>query len=268
MLRPENMTDFKKVIWASIWEKENVCGASVVHFTSTDELEAALACGWKLPAVAVIPIPVACNGDIYKTRQKPAEDRSTRNVVFVGRLAKVKRLDLLLDSFALVRKEVSNAVLKIVGPDQEHLRPLLETQGRALGLSSCVEFLGMKSQSQLHDVFNCADVGVLVSSRENFGMAAAEAMAHGLPVVLTKDIGIGHAAKQAKAAIVVDDKSREIADALILLLSNDSLHKEMGAAAYEFVKRNYDPLLIAKQLLEVYEWIEGRGHKPDCVRLN
>lgn len=265
MLRPENMPSVKKRIWATLWEKKNVSGASVICFTSEDELEAANACRWELPPIALIPNPI----DVHSGADDVRMDAKTgRIVLFVGRLAKVKRIDLLLRAIAVLKGEYPNVLLRLAGPDWEGKRAKYVAMAKELGIYGNVEFMGMQNGDQLRVSYRGADIVTLVSQRENFGMAAAEGMGAGLPAVLTKNVGLASDAQEAGAAIITEDSPESIAGAFYKLLTDNTLRHQMGVNARRLVLDKYSPPTVAKQMIEVYKWCLGQAEKPDCVILD
>lgn len=270
MLRPETIGSVRKRVVAKIWQRANVAGAALIHVTSEDELEAANACGWNLPPMAVIPNPIEAPSDVPHAIYSNASTRSSENlsVLYVGRLSCIKRLDLLLRSFALAHRRYPAANLTLAGPDSEGILAALKRTAEQLGVMGHVQFVGMQTQAQLADLFRRAHVAALVSRRENFGMAAAEAMAHGVPAVLTKHVGIAREAMRAGAALVVEDSPDAIAEGLTTVLGNEELAQAMSERARAFVQREYSPARVAKMMIEVYKWVLGQGPKPDCVRLD
>ena len=264
MLRPEAIQCGRKRIWAALWERKNLTSASAVILSSEDELEAAKACGWDLARVAIIPNPVVMDRWSREAKGGDQSSEATGNtIVFVGRMSKVKRIDLLIRAFPLVKKEVPNAVLKIVGPDWEGIRSKLETLCSVLGVERSVHFLGMKTQGELVEVFQTATVVALVSSRESFGMAAAEAMASGIPVVLTKHVGIAAEAEQAGAAIVVRDTPDDMARGLVTILRRVAVREVMSKAARAFAETNFGAAVVAERSLQLYQSVlNGNARAP------
>jgi len=269
MLCPENMSDWKKRLWCFLWEKRNVAGARAIHFTTLAEQRAAQQCGWHLPPITVIPNPVVTPKQATASYAAPPRATCRKpTIVFVGRLSKVKRLDLLLRSFSLVKRSIPTTLLIIVGPDTENIQRQLESLCENLGISDSVEFVGMKSLHDLSEIFGWSDIVTLVSQRENFGMAVAEGMASGLPAVLTRNVGVADGAEKAGAAIVVDDTPESIATAYIKLLRDHYLRRTMSVNARRFVTSEYAPQKVASQMIGVYKWVLGEGEKPDCVKVN
>jgi glycosyltransferase involved in cell wall biosynthesis len=217
---------WRKYPWEFLWERANIEGAALVHFTARLEEEKARG-HWKLKQTVVVPHIV----DLEDWKALP--DRSVLEsrfpqihgcevVLFVGRINWVKNLDLLLRALAIVRRERPQAMLMCVGPDSDGYQSILEAQARALGIKNHVIFTGMLQGDLLKSVYARADTLALVSQKENFGHAAAEALACGIPVVLSDGVGIGADWPPSEAMIRVQPTPGQIASALIRTLQRST----------------------------------------------
>ncbi len=185
-----------KWLWAAVWERENVESADLIHFTSEAEHAKACALGWRFRRTVVVPNPV----DIDVSTQLPPRSAFERDfpcligkevVLFVGRINWVKNLDQLVTAIARVHQAAKDVVLVCVGPDNEGYRSQLERQAERLGIRESVVFTGFLEGERLRDAYARADTVALVSRKENFGLAAADALAYGVPVVLSDGVDMG-----------------------------------------------------------------------------
>jgi glycosyltransferase involved in cell wall biosynthesis len=110
-------------------------------------------------------------------------------VIFVGRLIQVKGVDVLVNAFAEVKRQLPTAQLLIVGdgPEGDSLRALV----RRLKVEDNVHFLGFRQGSDLVELYVCADVFCLPSRHEPWGVVVNEAAACGLPLVVSDRVGAG-----------------------------------------------------------------------------
>jgi len=149
-----------------------------------------------------------------------------RVVLFLGRLVRKKSPDLLLDAFALWRRETLHAadsVLVLAGPDErDGYLARLKSLAAASGVGDDVLFTGPLYDDAKWAAYRDANVFVLPSQNENFGNSAAEAMACGTPVVVTNQCGIAPIV-EGRAGLVVPHDSSAIAAALEKLLNDDAL---------------------------------------------
>ena len=159
-------------------------------------------------------------------REKWAISPQARIVLFLGRVVPKKSPDLLLDAFALWRRETSHAadsVLVFAGPEEsDAYLARLKSLAAASGIADNVLFTGPLYDDAKWAAYRDADVFVLPSQNENFGNSAAEAMACGTPVILTDQCGIAPIV-DGRTGLVVPHDSRAIATALKLLLDGGSL---------------------------------------------
>lgn len=234
-----------KRIWASLFEKENVQNAKLLQFTTEAEREKATRCGWRLPKSIVVPVSVDISTEQKLPPRETLEERYPalvgRDVVlFVGRINWVKNLDILLEAFDRLLTSGRNAVLLCVGPDSDGHQADLERSAEALGIRDRVIFTGLLQGQELLAAYARANVLALVSKKENFGQAAAEALVAGVPIVLSDGVDMG---KHWKAPPVwrVEAEVASISDGLL--------------AALDFGKRTGLPSAAARAIA-IAEWRE------------
>jgi len=165
-------------------------------------------------------------------KQKPLR------VIAVGRLRHEKGVDLLLEAAAELKKQNSLFEIAIVGDGQE--KEALEKLGDSLNLSNCVTFYGF--QANPFAWLKSADVFVSPSRWETFGIAIAEAMALGLPVVSTRTDGAVAAIGDDGAGLLVDISFKGLAQALERVLTDDSLRRSLGELASERARQFSAPM--------------------------
>ena len=152
-------------------------------------------------------------------------DATTPLLLSVGRVADGKGLDLVVESLA----DIPRAQLAIVGPDDGHgTTERLDAIGRRLGVSDRVHLLGPAAEAMVAAAYADADVFVLASAHENFGMVAAEAAAAGVPVVLTDRCGVAELLRDA--AVVIPYDGAAVSEAVRSLLRDKELSARLAAA--------------------------------------
>jgi len=163
--------------------------------------------------MVVAPNPVTITRDTPDTsrmvKERRKELRTCKNTVLsVGRLAPQKDHACLIDAFSLVAREFSDWRLRIVGEGE--LRPELEKQIRRLELDRQVDLPG--AMSDLSSEYQNAGLFVMPSAYESFGLATAEALLHGIPVVGFADCsGINVLVKNNINGVLVDGSAGRIA---------------------------------------------------------
>lgn len=174
-------------------------------------------------------------------------DAATPLLLSVGRIADGKGLDLVVESLA----DVPKAQLAIVGPDDGHgTTKRLEAIGRRLGVSDRVHLLGPAADAMVAGAYADADVFVLASAHENFGMVAAEAAAAGVPVVLTDRCGVAELLRDA--AVVIPYDGAAVSEAVRSLLRHPELSARLAAAGPRATAALAWPEIVRRQE-EIYQ---------------
>ena len=132
---------------------------------------------WQCRKMIAVPNPVAVVAKVAAVRS--ADDEGEKLLLCVGRLTPQKDHAVLLSAFGLIAAEFPDWRLRIVGEGE--LRPMLQEMIDSLGLGIQVELAG--ATSRIDAEYAAADLFVLPSSYESFGLATAEALLHGLPAV-------------------------------------------------------------------------------------
>jgi glycosyltransferase involved in cell wall biosynthesis len=171
-------------------------------------------------------------------------------VLFVGRLIPRKGLPFLIEAAKHIVKEFKETIFVIVGdgPLKNHLLACLEE----INLSGNFVFLGDVNENVLPALYNCADVFALPSIQEGQGIALLEAQATAKPVVAFDVGGVHEAMVDKETGLLVKPDSRELADAILKLLSSWSLREKMGVMGREFVSNNFSWDICAQRMLQVY----------------
>jgi D-inositol-3-phosphate glycosyltransferase len=190
-----------------------------------------------------------------------------RIVLFVGRIEPLKGIDTLLRAIALIVPDIPRwqedlSVMIIGGApgagdelvNAELAR--LECLRAELGIEDLVTFQGAKDQDGLAYYYSAAEVVVMPSLYESFGMVALEAMACGIPVVASKVGGLAFSVQDGQTGYLVPERDAEALAAKIwLLLSDDARRQRLGRQAAHWARR-YGWAVIADQIMDLYEKIQ------------
>jgi len=151
-------------------------------------------------------------------------------ISFVGKFTSFKGIDILLKAMETVQKRVPDVHLALAGDGE--LREEMEELVRTSDLQN-IHFLGQQEQEQVAQLYNCADISVVPSRIEPFGLVALEAMACGTPVVATDAGGLPDFVNAQVGALVPMENPDALAEAIIAeLRENTKLTKGKVAAAY------------------------------------
>ena len=195
-----------------------------------------------------------------EARQFIGLETSDQIVLFVGRIEPLKGVDTLIEAMACQGgRSLGRVTLVIIGGDpdanpQEMSAEMARLQQLCddLCMDHMVLFLGKRAQDTLPYYYSAADVLVMPSHYESFGMVALEAMACGTPVIASQVGGLAYLIKDGETGYHVPDQDPDaLCEKLTLLLGNPRLRQEMGARAAQYV-RNYAWENIARQIVEVY----------------
>ena len=187
-----------------------------------------------------------------------------RMILFVGRIEPLKGLDVLLESIARLRQQDVMGdyrfCLVVIGGESLSDGEMLGTEMARIhalreqyGLQDLVAFLGKRSQDTLPYYYSAAEVVVVPSFYESFGMVALEAMACGTPVVASQVGGLAYLVQDGVTGYTVPvDDPQALADRLMQLLSNPALRSRLAQQAVQYA-RGYAWEEIAQKLLQVYK---------------
>lgn len=173
-------------------------------------------------------------------------------VLFLGRINFKKGLDLLIPAFARVLEKYAEACLAIVGPDNEGYGSKVRHWCRDQGIQNKVCFVGHLEPEEVKQAYVDADVFVLPSYTENFGMTVVEAMACGCPVVISDHVNIWREILEEEAGLVVGLDPSEISVTICQLLSNKASARAMGMRGRIAAKKRYAWPRIVEQMTQVY----------------
>lgn len=181
-------------------------------------------------------------------------------VLAIGRLARNKGYDLLIDAFTLVAAREPDAVLHLaVGGTQlntteQKLLAELQAQVAALGLAARVKFGGFVADADLADHYRAADAFVLSSRYEPFGMTAIEAMACGTPTVITTHGGLYRAVTFGRHALYADSFDREdLGISIVKVLRHPRLSNRLSRMGAHKARSLFTWTGIAQQLVSLIE---------------
>ena len=170
-------------------------------------------------------------------------------ILFAGKMTRFKGIDILMDAAAIYEAACPNALTVLAGDGEE--RQNLEAQAASLGLSR-VHFIGNVAQDELARLYNIADIDLVPSRREPFGLVAVEAMACGTPVVATNQGGLPDFVNHEVGELVNPedpvDWARGITETLARALENPAWREDIAA----YASGNYSQAVIIRELDALY----------------
>ncbi|MGN1297456.1 MAG: glycosyltransferase family 4 protein [Clostridia bacterium] len=167
-------------------------------------------------------------------------------VSFVGKLTNFKGVDILLKACKIYENK---NILTLIAGNGELFEELNKLK-RELNLKNVV-FLGNKPHETLRKIYNIADVSIVPSRREPFGLVALEAMACGTPVIGTNQGGIPDFLKEDVGILVEVENVEQLANAVSDILNEEKMFDREYIAKY--VKENHSQDVLTNELIDVYE---------------
>lgn len=251
---------FRKWIYGQALLNGILRSADALHVVSPAEAAQVTALGYETPTF-LIP-----NGVSLDETTPPAQvDLTTeyprlagkRVVLFLGRLHWIKGLDVLARSFAMMARKFPDSMLLVVGPD-DGARGTMESILRSNGVLERAVFTGMLTGDRKRAAFQCADLFVQPSYTEGFSNAVLEALAAGLPVVVSDQCNFPEVAGHG-AGVVVPLDDRTVCEAIGKLLSDSRMAARMGRNGRKLVTERYTWQTAAASMVDCYRSLLRRN---------
>lgn len=251
---------FKRLSFWAI-ERGILAHASLIHYTSEQERVEAEIAGARAPSMIVAnpvdfdPSDRPRHAGKFRARHPMLKDRPL--IAFLSRIAPKKGLDLLIPAFARVRQRLPDAVLAIAGSGDAQLVEAVKKNIAETGLTDHVLWAGFLDRDRKADLLADADLFVLPSYSENFGVAAVEALYFRTPVIVSDQVGIHNEISRHHAGLVAPCEVSALADAMIEVLSQPELRSTMSANAGELAAGQFSRGRIIDALIANYRAVLG-----------
>ena len=186
-------------------------------------------------------------------------------VTFLGRISAKKGVDVLIESFRQTAQTFPDAHLVIAGPDDEGIGERLAPTIAGAGLAGRVTLIGEVAGAEKASLLQHSTVFVLPSADESFGIAVAEAMAVGCPVVVSPEVGIEDVVRSSGAGLVTKRDPFDVANAVGTILEDPELAAEMGRSGRRVIDERYTWSSVGAELEAMYRTI-GDMRPKDAKR--
>jgi glycosyltransferase involved in cell wall biosynthesis len=252
----------KKQLYTALIERHNLNAAHGIHCTTTAEAEDVQRFGIQTPALT-LPLgvePIQPNTDARKRlRLKYGVEQNTPVILFLSRLHYKKRPDLLLRSLSHLKQSGIHFHGIMAGSGQAEYVQQLQELAVSLDLAQHITFTGLVVDRAKDELLQGSDLFVLPSFSENFGIAVAEALSAGLPVVITPGIQIATEIAAADAGLVVPGEVKPLADAIAQILGSPQLRHKLSQNGRKLAASRYNWSKISQDLALAYQEIVGRS---------
>ena len=247
----------KKIIW-ELFQKQDLKDANFIHVTSVQEAEDIRKLGMQNDLV-LIPNGVS----IPKKMPNKKRNNQQFTALFLSRIHPKKGVLSLIEAWSKVKPP--NWELLIVGIDEDGYEKKLKEEVARLGLIEVIKFLGPVKDSEKWNIYRSANLFVLPSKSENFGIVIAEALAAELPVITTKATP-WHELLSVGCGWWIDTSTEALVTTLKIATEMPSEQLEaMGKKGKQLVTNKYSWKKAGYDMLEFYDWIQGRGGRPNTV---
>lgn len=240
----------KKMFWSS-FGKRMLAGAAALHYTAEGEKRAVeeslnVNHGVVVPLGVEIPSPFAHHSSLI------THHPDSPYILFLSRLHKKKGLEVLIEAFAsLIRDEQFQGwKLLIAGDGEQSYVRSLKALAQSYGAQSAVAFLGWLDGKEKSQALSSASLFVLPSSQENFGVSVVEAMAAGVPVLVSPQVNLADEIEKARAGWIVPVNLESLRTALMEAMKSQSERLCRAAGARSLAQR--------------YRW-QTVGHEMFCL---
>lgn len=246
----------RKKLFLTLIDKKNLLAADRVHFTAESEHQQALTTAPGLRPVVIplgLELPKLIPDAELLLRKSHNLPDGQPIIVYLGRLHQKKGLELLLSAFASCHDLPGKLLIAGTG-DEQYTTSLAETIA-LLQLEKRTAFLGYTSGYEKELLLQGADLFVLTSHSENFGIAVLEASASGTAVLVSEGVALSNQVATHKLGAVCRTNVESIADKLVTLLQQPRSLSEMGQRGRDFVEQHHNWSNLARELIKTYRII-------------
>tara|TARA_R100000750_G_scaffold140_2_gene384 strand:+ start:21912 stop:23057 length:1146 start_codon:yes stop_codon:yes gene_type:complete len=248
---------WKKKIAGALFEQAHLKGALALRATAGMEAQHFRDMGLTNP-IAVVPNGLTLPDLASRT------DGALRSILFLSRIHPKKGVDYLLRSWVTLQDAFPGWEIVIAGIDENGHEAELKTLAGKLRLSR-VRFVGEVHGTAKEALYRDADLFVLPTHAENFGLVVAEALAQETPVITTRNAPWQGLEAEGCGWWIDLDQDR-LTDTIRTALSRPAGDlAAMGRRGRAWVQRDFAMTEVAEKMREVYLWASGRGLKPECV---
>lgn len=264
MLEPWSLqqSKLKKKVAMNLYQFKDLRKASCLHATAYSEAENIRSLGFKNP-IAIIPNGI--NLLEYPFQVKSLE-RKKRKLLFLSRIHHKKGIEILIDAWSKIDLSIKNNwEVEIAGNGEEEYIKILQQKINNARLNDEIKITGPHFGKEKINTYQSADLFVLPTYSENFGMVIAEALSCGIPVITTKGTPWKDL-EEYNAGSWIDIGIEPLRNTLETYLTKDSKElQQMGMNGRKLVEDKYSIESVGEKFKHLYNWILNKAEKPEFV---
>lgn len=251
----------RKAIYFTLVERINLTKASMIQCTSKSEKHEIerfqLNTDHRIIPLGILPEEFSAFPRISLSG-KYGIPEGKKVILFLARIHPRKGLEILLRAVEMLRKSRNDFVLVIAGGGEGKYVNSLKKSAEMKGLSDCIDWVGEVRGEKKDNFLRGADIFVLPSHRESFGLSVVEAMAAGCPVVISDQVAIHEEVQKAEAGIVVSLNPSDLRNALEALLDDANLREKKGKNGRQLVEEKFNIRKSVTELISIYQYLSCR----------
>lgn len=240
-----------KKIYLKAIEQKNLERAAAVHFTAEEELQMSVIRG-----ASNFVLPCIVDFTLNHNGVRPALNSSRLQILFLSRIDPKKGIDILIDALRILDREGRDFDLVLAGSGDQKYEERVKSMIKSAGLSTKTKITGFVEGDEKTNLFETSDIFVLPSHHENFGIAVVEAMAAGIPVVISDRVNIHNDIREANAGVVIPATVDDLTSALRQLMESPELRQKIGSNGLRLVEERYSSIETVNELAQVYSDIK------------
>jgi glycosyltransferase involved in cell wall biosynthesis len=246
----------KRIAWY-LFQKKDLSTARVIHSTAEQESANLQKFGLGVP-IATIPLGIGLP-EILPKRTYSKKKR----ILFLSRIQKKKGLDMLVDAWAEIRNPDWEIIM--AGPDENGEQQRITALINEKKLKESVRFIPPVWGEEKWQLYRSADLFVLPTHSENFGLVIGEALGCAVPVITTQGAP-WNVLEDYACGWWTEVNTYGIRDALLAAIQlSDEEREAMGERGRRLIQQKYSWQQVARQMLQLYAWVLGQSEKPDFV---
>ncbi len=246
----------KKQVFLRLGGRKMLHQASFVHCTAQAELTQVTKL---IPKSTLAVIPYVFDPSEYldppptsdPDKHWPQRETERQVILFLSRLHPKKGVDRFIRAASMITSPNSARFIVAGSGDSDYDRQL-QSLADELDLTSCIDFVGFVDGDRKTAIYRAADVFVLPTSQENFGIVLPEAMACSVPVITTKGVDIWPELEESGGAMIIDEDAESIAKAIDQLLVDPEKRTAMGCAGRAWVESTFGGDAVVNRFIELY----------------